>query len=221
MMPEELIVAELQQPALEYRANFKEPIASFLEPVRQAEIIKALHKALSPWNLSFENVFWNSAARNIAEVQLTLNAPLLLTGVQIGISGVTMTAFNTVWARANVAVSFFQAAADALRQSAGEEFQGQLVTRSFHLNPAQKPYKEILAQFVNAKALGAADANMYGVSVYNKEYSFVIDGSAVIPGGIFIKLIRNFAPEKRMDEMGAVMRGDEETVLRLLGVRVQ
>lgn len=219
-MPEELPLADIQQGTIEYRANFKEPITRFLDPARQAEIIKAVHKALTPWNVSFENIFWNSAAKNIAEVQLTFNAPTLLTGAQLGVNGVMMTAFNTAWSNAKVTAGFFQAAADAIKQSVGEEFQSQFVTLAFHLKPGEKSYKDVLSRFVNGKALGAENANMYGVSVYSNDYSFVIDGSAVIAGGIFIKLIRNFTPEKRLEEMAGVLYRDEEAVLRLLGLRL-
>ncbi len=219
-MPEELPLADIQQGLAEYRANFKEPITLLLEQTYQAKTIKAVHKALSPWNVSFENVFWNSTAKNIAEIQLNFNAPNMLTGVQLGVNGVTMTAFNVAWSTMKVTAGFFQAAADAIRQSCGE-FQSQLVTIAFHLKPGKVPFKEVMSQFVNGKGLGAADANMYGVSVYNNDYSFVIDGSAIIAGGAFIKLIRNFAPDKRLEEMAGLLYKDEESVLRLLGLRLQ
>ena len=165
--------------------------------------------------------FWNSAAKNIGEIQLSFNAPLLFTGVQIGINGVTMTAFNTGLMSANAPTAFFQAAADALRKSTHEEFQGQLITRAFHVKPGKLPFKEILGQFINAKALAAEDANMYGFSVYRNDYSFVIDGSAVISGGIFIKLMKHFSSEKRMEEMAGVLKKDEDVVLQMLGLRTQ
>jgi hypothetical protein len=55
-----------------------------------------------------------------------------------------------------------------------------VVTLSFHVKPAAKPFKEVLGQFVNERALAVNDASMYGVSVYAGDYSFVIDGSAIV-----------------------------------------
>jgi hypothetical protein len=220
-MSTNLTVADIQQGSFEYRANFREPVTAFWQSERQAELIKAVYKALSPWKVPLENVSWNSAAKNVGEIQLNFSAPSLLANIQIGISGVTMTAFNVVWSNAKTLVAFFQAAVDATKGSAQEDFQSQLATLAFHIKPGPWAFKEVLAQFVNAKALGADDANMYGVSVYRNDYSFVIDGSVVIPGGAFVKLIRSFGADKRLEEVAAVILRDEETVLGQLGFKLQ
>ncbi len=78
-----------------------------------------------------------------------------------------------------------------------------------------------MANFVNARALGGETAAMYGVSVYFGDYSFVIDGSAVFPGGVFVKLLRTFPPEKQFDEMAKVLYEDEQSVLKRLGLKLQ
>ncbi len=219
-MPADLVVADIQQGSFEYRANFEEPVTAFLQPERHGELIKAVCKALSPWNVPLENVSWNSAAKNIAEIQWSFSAPSLLANIQIGIRGVTMTAFNFAWSNAKALVAFFQAGVDAIKGSAQEDFQAQLVTLAFHVQPGPRAFKEVLAQFVNTKALAADDANMYGVSVYRNEYSFVIDSSVLIPGGAFVKLIRTFGADNRLEEMAAVIYKDEETVLRQLGLKM-
>jgi hypothetical protein len=180
-----------------------------------------VQKALSPWNVQLENVFWNQAAKNLAEFQLNFSAPPLWSTIQVGIRGVTMTSFNVAWSNAEALIGFFQAAVDAIKTSAKEDFQSQLVTNAFHIKPGARSFKEVLAQFVNVKALSAEDANMYGVSVYRDAFSFVIDGSAVFPGGVFIKLLRNFGADKRLQEMATEMYNDEETVLRQLGLKLQ
>lgn len=90
-----------------------------------------------------------------------------------------------------------------------------------HVKPAAAPFREILAQFVNTKALGTEDAVMFGVGVYYNDYSFVIDGSAVFPSSVFIKLIRNFSTEKRLEEMAKTLYADEETILHRLGLKLQ
>lgn len=221
-MEENLTIAEIQQAFFEYRANFKELVADFGFGGRQGEIIKALHKALSPWKVGLENVTWNQAAKNVAEVQLTFGVLSLFASIQVGVAGVTMTAFNPDWSRAPLLISMFQAGLEALKESTAQNLESQLVTLGFHVKPREaRPFKEILSEFVNAKALGGEDATMYGVSVYTNDYSFVIDGSGVIPGGVFIKLIRNFAGEKRLEDIATTLYKDEETVLHRLGLRLQ
>jgi len=43
-MPEELSIANIQQPFLEYRANYKEPITLLWFDRRQGEIITTLNR---------------------------------------------------------------------------------------------------------------------------------------------------------------------------------
>ena len=220
-MPVELAIAEIQQAFFEYRANFKEPISIFWSGGRQGEIINAMHKALVPWRMGLENVTWNQAPKTAGEIQLTFGIPSLLAGIQVGIGGVTMTAVNPDWSRAPELVRLFDAGLEALRISTGQHMQPQITTLGFHVKPGEKPFKEVVAHFVNAKALGGEDATMFGVSVYWSDYFFVIDNSAVVPGGVFIKLVRNFPPEKRLADIAATLYKDEETVLRRLGLKLQ
>jgi hypothetical protein len=189
-MPMELIVAEIQQAFFEYRANFKEPITIFWTGGRQGEIINAMQKALAAWSVGLENVTWNQAPKNASEVQITFGIPSLVASIQVGIGGVTVTAFNPDWSRAPELVNLFDTGLGALKASTGQNFQSQLTTLGFHVKPGKKPFKEIMAQFVNAQALDSADATAYGVSVYLNDYLFVIDNSAAVSGGVFIKLVK-------------------------------
>lgn len=220
-MPVELAVAEIQQAFFEYRANFTEPISIFWSSGRQGEIINAMHKALAPWRLGLENITWNQAPKNAGEIQLTFGIPSLFAGIHVGIGGVTMTAVNPDWSRAPELVSLFDAGLEALKISTGQHLQPQITTLGFHVKPGEKTFKEIMAQFVDAKALGGADATMYGVSVYWTDYFFVIDNSAVVSGGVFIKVVRSFTPEKRLADIAATLYKDEEAVLRRLGLKLQ
>jgi hypothetical protein len=221
-MEDQLAIADIQQSFFEYRANFKEPIVAFWFERRHGEILGALYKALAPWHVGLQNITWNQGAKNASEIQFTFGVPSLLASMQVGIGGVTITATNPYWARAAELVSLFQAGLEALKESTAQELQSQLVTLGFHVKPvAEKSFKQILSQFVNTRALGAEDAAMYGVSVYSSDYSFVIDGSVVIPGGVFIKLLRNFSAETRFEQMAATLFEDEATVLRRLGLKLQ
>jgi len=220
-MPADLIIAEIQQAFFEYRANFKEPITIFWSGGRQAEIINAMYKALSPWRMDLDNVAWQQSAKNLREVQLSFAVPSQLASVQVGIAGVTMTAFNPDWSRAPELLRLFQAGLGALKESIGEEFQSQQATLGFHLRPpAARPFREVVAQFVNAEALGS-DAAMFGVSVYYSDHTFILDSSAAIQGGLFVKLVRNFTPEKPFEEMAKALYADEEAALRRLGLKLQ
>jgi hypothetical protein len=219
-MPDELTIAEIQQSVFEYRANFREPITGFLYGPRQTEIIKAVQKALSPWQVGFENITWNRDAKNVAEVQCTFGVPSLVAAVQVGVVGVSISAFNPDWSRMPVLVSMFQAAVQALKDSTSQDFQTQVTTLSFHVKPGASPFKEVVGRFVNKQALGGYDA-MYGVSVYAGDHVFVIDASSIVQSGVFIKLIRNFTNDKQFEDMARTLYSDEVTTLQLLGMRLQ
>jgi hypothetical protein len=59
------------------------------------------------------------------------------------------------------------------------------------------------------------------VSAYWNDYFFVIDNSAVISGGVFIKLVRSFTADKKFADIAATLIKDEETVLGRLGLKIQ
>jgi len=220
-MPNELIVADVQQAFLEYRVNFKEPIVEIWYGGRQGETVKALLKALLPWHVGLENLTWNHSARNGSEIQLTFAVPSLLASIQVGLGGAIMTAFNPDWSRAPQFVSLFQTGLDALKTIAAQDLLSQQTTLGLHVKPSERPFREVLMRFVNTKALGSEDAIMFGVSVYHNDYSFVIDSSALFPGSVFIKLIRNFVANERFETMAKILLEDEENTLHRLGLRVQ
>jgi hypothetical protein len=217
----ELIIAEIQQAFFEYRANFKEPITIFWSGQRQAEIINAMHKALGPWHVGLENVTWQQSAKNLRELHLSFGVPSQLASIEVDIAGVTMRAINPDWSRAPELVTLFQAGMGASKASTGQEFHFQQTTLGFHLRPpAARPFREVVTQFVNAELLGS-DATMFGVSVYYSDHTFVIDSSGAIQGGLFVKLVRNFTPEKQFEEMAKALYADEEAVLHRLGLKLQ
>lgn len=214
-------VADIQQAFFEYRANFKEPIASLWFGGRQGEIINTVHKALSPWNVALENISWNAAPKNLGELQLTFGVPSLLAGIQLGVGGLTLSAVNPDWSRAPQLMTLFQTGVDTLKDTVGQEFQSQQVTLAFHLKPGTKPFREILSRFVDSTALGSEDAEMFGVSVYGRDSLFLIDGSSIVPGGVFIKLVRTFAATTRFEEMAGTIHSDEMAVLNRLGLKLK
>lgn len=221
-MPMELIVAEIQEAFFEYRANFKELITIFWSAGRQAEIVNAMQKALAPWRVDLENISWQQGAKNLREIQISFTVPSQFASIQVGIAGVTMTAFNPDWSRAPELLKLFGACVGALNGSTGQQFQFQQATLGFHIRPpAARPFREIMTQFVDAKALGSEDAAMFGLSTYYNDHSFVIDASGTVPGGAFVKIVRQFAVETNFETMAKMLYADEETVLKRLGLKLQ
>ncbi len=220
-MTTDLIAADIQQAYFEHRTSFKTPIAPLFYGGRQGEVISVVHKALTPWGVGLENIFWNQAAKNLGEVQLTFGVPLLLASIQLSLSGMTMNALNPDWSRASQFISLFKAGVEAVTVGLGQELQSQQTTLGFHVKPAATPFRAILKQFVNAPLLDSENAEMFGVSVYHRDFTYVIDKSVTVPEGVFIRLIRVFSPSTAFEEMAAAIYKDEETLLRRLGFKLQ
>jgi len=221
-MPPELIQAEIEQAFFEYRANFSEPITLFWSSGRQAEIINALNAVLAKWGMVPENVTWNSAPTNLAQVQLAFAIPSLFASIHIGVAGVTITALNPDWSRADSLVQMFGSSLKVLADTVGREFQAQQTTLAFHVKPTAKPFRDIVSSFVNAKTLDEGNtATMFGVSVYYQDHVVVMDGSASIPGGLFMKLVRVFPTGAHIGEMAKVIYEDEVIALNRLGLKLQ
>jgi hypothetical protein len=220
-MTDELPIADIPFGFLEYRANYQEPIAPLWIGLQQGKMVNALLKALATWQVGLESFSWNQGAKNLGEAQLNVIVPSLNSGIQIGIRGLTITIQNADWSRAATFGSFFQAVVEALKQGIGQGLVGQQATLGFHVKPGAKPFREVFNQYINAKALASEDAVSFGVSVYKKDYSFVMDSSVNFPGGVFVKLIRNFTADKQFEEMTIILRRDEEQVLNFLGLKLQ
>src|SRR6516162_9621221 len=110
-MADNLTLADIQMPFLEYRANFKEPITSIWIDRQLGPVIDALLKSLAPL-LTFDNVTWNQNPKNLAEAHISISLPSIFSTIYIGIQGVTITALNVNWSQASAYVSAFQTAID-------------------------------------------------------------------------------------------------------------
>jgi hypothetical protein len=220
-MADETTKADIQQTFFEYRGAFKEPIVGFWFERRQGEVVRAMHKALAPWNVALENITWNQTPKNAGEIQLTFAVPSLVAGVQVSLGGISTTAINPDWSRAPQFVALYQTAVDTLKGVVEQELQSQQATLGFHVKPGVKPFREILSQFVNARMFGGENANMFGVSAYFPDFSIVFDASFVVPEGLFIKLTRIFPSSSRFEEMASTIYKDEEAALHRLGLELQ
>jgi len=220
-MAEELQIADIQAGFLEYRSNFKEPITPLWFGRQQGEIVNSLQKALAPWQLGFENITFNQAAKSLAEAYMNFALHSLFFSLQVGIAGVTISLLHPDWSRAAVFQSLFQAGLDAVKQSTEQELQTQQVTIAFHLKQGTKPFRDAMLRFVNAKGLGSENAQFFGVSVYNDGFTLVMDKSAAFPDGVFVRLTRMFAPDAGFEAITTALYADEVSALRLLGLKLQ
>src|SRR4029077_5839763 len=132
--------------------------------------------------------------RNLKEAQVTFAVPNPSVLVNIGIGGVTIVAQNAQWSQASTLTTLFQAVVDCVSKMGKTELEAQETVLGFHMKPGPKPFRDVMNRFIDAKALGKEDASMMGVGFYSANYSLLIDNSAVVPNGVFVKITRVFPP---------------------------
>ncbi len=217
-MDEQLPLADIPAGFFEYRTTFKEPL--FWHEGKQI-VVKEVYKLLLPWGVDLEKITWNANPRNMKEVQFTFAVPKPSVLVSVGVGGVTIIANNADWSQASVLTALFQVIVDGLKKICNTELESHQTVLGFHLKPGPRPFGDVLGQFVNAKALGQADASMMGVGFYCAEHSLIIDSSTVIPGGVFVKITRTFQAATRFEEIASILWKEEESLLHRLGFRTQ
>jgi hypothetical protein len=217
---EQLPIADIPAGFFEYRATFKEPILSAWYEGKQT-LVKEMYKVLLPWGMDLEKVSWNATPRNLKEAQVMFAVPNPPVLVNVGIGGVTIVAQNAEWSQASALTALFQAVVDGVTKIGSTELEAHETVLGFHLKPGPKPFRDVMNQFIDAKALGREDASMFGLGFYSADHSLIIDKSAVVPDGVFVKITRMFTAATRFEEMAAILWKEEEGLLHRLGFRTQ
>jgi len=217
-MDEQLPLADIPVGFFEYRTTFTEPL--FWQEGKPI-IVKEMYKVLLPWGVDLEKITWNANPRNMKEVQFTFAVPKPSVLVSVGTGGVTIIASNADWSQAPALSELFQAVVDGVKRIGSTELESHQTVLGFHLKPGPKPFRDVLNQFVDAKALGQADASMLGVGFYSADHSVIIDNSAVVPAGVFVKITRVFPSATRFEEIASILWKEEQDLLHRLGFRTQ
>lgn len=219
-MNEQLPIADIPVGFFEYRTTFKEPIFSTWSEGKST-LVKEMYKVLLPWGVDLEKISWNATPRNLKEAQVTFAVPNLSVLVNVGIGGVTIIANNADWSQASALSALFQAVVDGVTKIGNTHIESHQTVLGFHLKPGPKPFRDVMSQFIDAKALGEEDAAMLGVGLYSSDHSLIIDNSALVPDGVFVKITRVFPSAIRFEEMAAILSKEEEALLHRLGFRTQ
>jgi hypothetical protein len=219
-MDEQLPIADIPVGFFEYRATFTEPIFSAWYEGKLT-LVKEMYKVLQPWGVDLEKVSWNATPRNLKEAQVTFAVPNPAALVNINIGGLTIIANNADWSQAPALSSLTKVVVNSVVSIGSTGVGSHQTVLGFHVKPGPRPFRDIMKHFVDAKALGKEDAASFGVGLYSADYSLIIDNSAVLPEGIFVKITRLFPAATHFEEMASILWKDEEGLLHRLGFRTQ
>jgi hypothetical protein len=154
-MAEQLPIAEVPVGFFEYHADFKEPIFSawFGRDGKDAPV-KGMYKVLKPWGLDLSKITFNTNPKNMQELQTsfsTTNPPAV---VNLGLGGVAFIVPKADWSQAPELLSMLDAVLNHLKTTIQVEISSHNTVLGFHVKPGPKPFREVMQNFVNAKALG-------------------------------------------------------------------
>lgn len=205
--------ADIPESFFEYTAHFEGGLVeAWSIPNR---FVAGLYSWLKSLNVNASDITFGRESNSLKDAQLTIMIHKLNALIKIGIETVTFGAANPDWSDADVLLEVFSTAMAKIDEVAKAPLTSQEVALAFHLKPGDEPFKTSMSRFVNAEVLG--DAEMYGISVYSQDASYLIDKSVRYPDSLFIRLYRKFGPKSEFKEIAAALFADESRVLGQLG----
>lgn len=207
-------IADIPESYLEYRAEFAPPM--FEVWTLPNPLVAALHSSLRKWNVGMGEITWNKDAGTYKDLQITFTVSKMNALIKFGVDSATFIAVNPDWPEAPALTELFETAMRTIQQTSKGQIASQWLALAMHVKPGPKPFRDLMAMLVNTGALGPGQ--MYGVSVYQQDSSFVIDKSARYPDCVFVRLQRTFGPSISFSEIAKTVYEDESRALGLLGL---
>ncbi len=207
-------VAEIPESFFQYRGDLAGPL--FDAWTIPNKLITTIGPSLKKWGVGLGDISWNSQATSLGDLQVTFSVPKLGAAIRLGLETLTFDAANPDWSDAPNLIEMFDAVQAVLKQNADYEVAKQEVALAMHVRSGDQDLQGVMRQFVNVEKLGSAE--MYGLSVYRNDSSWVIDKSLRYEKAYFIRLNRTFEPSLGFSEIAMSIYKDEVTVLGLLGL---
>lgn len=211
----EMQIAEIPESYLEYNAQFSAPM--FQAWAAPSAIVNELYSGLRHLNVTVGDISWNRDTASLKDLQLTFNIRKLNAIVKFGVETATFIAMNPDWSEAPALVEMFNLVMGKIKEAGVSEVSSQGIALALHVKPGKVPFVDSMERLVNTGMLGKAQ--MYGISVYNENVSFVIDKSQRYADSVFIRIDRQFGPSESFKEMAESLYADESRVLALLGLQ--
>jgi hypothetical protein len=201
----------------EYTVEFTRPIISLW--MDRAVVVQAMFDALIRWNL------------DINEVEAVTTGKPSEQGVKIRLSSKYCTIFfgpasfkfqkdNADWASAEETIEILDAALGTLIRASGAELVDQKTAFALHLQPTTKTFLEVIRPFLSPalEALRTTKLKTGASIVKWEDGRVVLDGSASLANGVYLRLERDFNVKATFAEMAKELRTGEEALFKLLDI---
>ena len=207
--------ANIPESLFELNVEFQEPMLEAWNK-HPYGIVEALYQALKAWGVTLENAMWEKDPKTIRDARVAFEIPRASSIIRAGLETLSFTAFNQDWESAPQILPLFGAVTAKVVNFGSVAVSDFRTILALHVIPGPRPFVESMRNLVNAKALG--QAQMYGFSIYNQDSTIMLDKSVKYPGGVFVRLDRNFPGTTLFKEIVAALHQDQVKALGFLGI---
>lgn len=214
------VVANVPLSALEYRANFRDPILARWH--QNGEVVAAVFRAFRPWNITLNRVTSTPNPENLGQLQINFEVVPQRFVFAVNVGAAILSVWNPNWQEAAMIRDIAESGTAAMVASTGAEIESRQATLSLHLTPQDRSVRELTEKFASRDIPGArgADVQAYGFSIYRATSSVVVDLSFQYPESLFVRLTRTFSKDTPMEEIEEALRKDQDEVLSAIGLRL-
>jgi hypothetical protein len=162
------------------------------------------------------DISFNSNSSHLGEIAMNILFRKRRAALRLSLESATFMADNPNWEEASQLVELFEELSGKIRLVAERVPKSQECSLTFHLAPGPYDFGKVTRQLVREEILGAGD--FYGVTRHRADSAITVDKSAKCPGGIFVRLQRNFPGEAQFPHIAMALLEDEKEALHLLGI---
>ncbi|MGA1999014.1 MAG: hypothetical protein ABSG52_03390 [Terriglobales bacterium] len=210
---------EIPYGIVEYTAVFKRPI--FSAWANLAGFSAVVLDALSPYGFTIDGMEAKTHSEKLTENAIVFRHPTApVVTFSVGLAKTTVMAENLDWAEAEQFLATATAGLEALKQAANPDIQSQHVALGIHVQLKTKSRKEVTAPLLGPAAFDLLDGDIQsqGIILQRQKCSIIIDASLAYANGLFIRILREHAPDASLPDIAGVLRKDEEHVFQVLGL---
>ncbi len=213
--------AEVAYSLLEYTAMFRKAI---IEAWGAPAILAAsVLSALEPWGFKLDGVEVKTHAEKLTEYAIVFRRSDPATpglSLALGLGKVVVTAENLAWTGADQFIAGMRSALEVILRTGRAEIQSQHLGLGMHIQLKTKPRKDITTPLLDPVVFELLDGEVKfpGIVLQRENSSLIIDASLAYANGLYVRILREHAPDATFEQLRDVLHRDEEQLCDVLGL---
>jgi len=219
-MTSEKAQAEIPYSLLEYKEAAEQPI---IEAWEGSALTSAVLKGLRPYGFTIDGVEYKEESEKANEHAIVFRRTDPLTpgmNLSLGLGRLAITAENLDWSEAESFISAMGTALRAIVETAHAQLKSQQLAVGIHIQLKGKLRKDVTMPLLSPSGsrIFNGDITLPGLILHVTGGHIVVDASATLANGIFVRLYREHLPEVTLAELAEILRNDEKRVFDVLGL---